>query len=188
MADYYKILGLNKDASSENIRRAYRLKAKQFHPDINKGADAKILFQQINEAYHFLIDIDKRRFYDFKLKQDITLYKKYGKNYQDRYKTQDSSYKTNNNEGYQSYSYYTSYTRSKSDVETDNIIKKFNLYTDNFLFYIMLFIGFITIIFGIKDLFLIKWKGPENVTGILFGLSYTSILLYWWYLRKKTKK
>lgn len=62
--DYYEILGLNKDASDDDIKKAYRKLAKKFHPDVNKeeGADKK--FQEINEANEVLSDPDKRAKYD----------------------------------------------------------------------------------------------------------------------------
>lgn len=53
--DYYHVLGLSSSASVEEIRKAYRKKARQFHPDINHAADAKDLFILITEAYDFLI-------------------------------------------------------------------------------------------------------------------------------------
>jgi len=63
--DYYKILGVSKDASPEEIKRAYRKLALKYHPDRNKGnkaAEAK--FKEINEAYAVLSDPEKRRQYD----------------------------------------------------------------------------------------------------------------------------
>ncbi len=63
--DYYKILGVNKDVSEEEIKKAYRKLARKLHPDINpndKGAHQK--FQQLNEANEVLSDAGKRKKYD----------------------------------------------------------------------------------------------------------------------------
>lgn len=62
--DYYKILGVSRDAKTEEIRKAYRKLAKQYHPDINKEAGAEEKYKEINEAYEVLKDEEKRRKYD----------------------------------------------------------------------------------------------------------------------------
>ena len=63
--DYYEVLGVAKTASEDELKKAYRKLAKQYHPDMNpgdKGAEAK--FKEINEAYEVLSDKDKRAKYD----------------------------------------------------------------------------------------------------------------------------
>jgi curved DNA-binding protein len=62
--DYYSILNVPRSASAEEIQRAYRKLARQYHPDVNKdpGADAK--FKQLGEAYEVLKDPEKRKLYD----------------------------------------------------------------------------------------------------------------------------
>jgi len=63
--DYYKILGVNKNAEKEEIKKAYRKLARQYHPDVNpdnKAAEEK--FKELNEAYEVLSDPDKRKKYD----------------------------------------------------------------------------------------------------------------------------
>lgn len=63
--DYYQILGLNKDATSEEVKKAYRKLARKYHPDINpNNEEAKKKFQQINEAHEVLSDPEKREKYD----------------------------------------------------------------------------------------------------------------------------
>ena len=63
--DYYKILGIKRDATQEEIKKAYRRLAKRFHPDLNKDdPQAKSRFQEINEANEVLGDPEKRRRYD----------------------------------------------------------------------------------------------------------------------------
>src|SRR6185369_2317233 len=62
--DYYKALGVDKNASQEAIQRAYRKLARKYHPDINRARDAEEKFKQINEAYEVLGDPDKRTKYD----------------------------------------------------------------------------------------------------------------------------
>ena len=65
--DYYDILGVQRDASDEELKKAYRKQAKKYHPDLNKGAAAKEAeerFKEVNEAYSVLSDADKRAHYD----------------------------------------------------------------------------------------------------------------------------
>ncbi len=63
--DYYKILGVSRNATSEEIKKAYRKLAAKYHPDRNKGnPQAEEKFKEINEAYQVLKDEEKRKWYD----------------------------------------------------------------------------------------------------------------------------
>ena len=62
--DYYEVLGVSKGASEEAVRKAFRKKAMEFHPDRNKTPQAEAKFKEVNEAYQVLIDPQKRAQYD----------------------------------------------------------------------------------------------------------------------------
>ncbi|MGQ9735964.1 MAG: DnaJ C-terminal domain-containing protein [Thermaceae bacterium] len=64
MKDYYAILGVQRNATQEEIKRAYKRLARQYHPDVNKSPEAEEKFKEINEAYAVLSDPEKRRIYD----------------------------------------------------------------------------------------------------------------------------
>ena len=65
--DYYEVLGLKKDATDADIKRAYRKLAAQYHPDVNHDPGAEEKFKEINEANEVLSDPDKRARYDLSL-------------------------------------------------------------------------------------------------------------------------
>ena len=62
--DYYSTLGVSKQATPDEIQKAYRKLARRYHPDINKSGKAEVRFKEINEAYEVLKDPEKRSHYD----------------------------------------------------------------------------------------------------------------------------
>ena len=62
--DYYAIMGVARDASADDIKRAYRKLARKYHPDVSKEPDAEARFKEVGEAYEVLRDPEKRAAYD----------------------------------------------------------------------------------------------------------------------------
>lgn len=62
--DYYKVLGIDKNATADEVKKAYRKLARKYHPDVSKDADAEARFKEVAEAYEVLRDPEKRKLYD----------------------------------------------------------------------------------------------------------------------------
>jgi curved DNA-binding protein len=62
--DYYEVLGVARDATASDIKRAYRKLASKYHPDVSKEADSEAKFKEVGEAYEVLKDTEKRAAYD----------------------------------------------------------------------------------------------------------------------------
>lgn len=62
--DFYDVLGVSKDASQDEIKKAYRRLSKKYHPDLNDSPDADAKFKEVAEAYETLSDESKRSNYD----------------------------------------------------------------------------------------------------------------------------
>ena len=62
--DYYEVIGVDRNATADEIRKAYRRLARKYHPDVNKSEDAATRFAEMQEAYEVLSDAEKRKAYD----------------------------------------------------------------------------------------------------------------------------
>ena len=98
MMDFYELLGVKKDATKEEIKKAYRDMVKRYHPDVNKSDEASKIIISLNEAKETLLDDDKRCEYD-KLLNDINHSKTYS-NDSTSYSAKKEEYKENYSESY----------------------------------------------------------------------------------------
>ena len=175
MSDYYKILGIPVNATEEQIKSAYRKKAKQFHPDVSQSRGSNIRFQLLSEAYRTLIHRDKRRKYDVKLKYGIETRSRHRE--REHYKRYGTS--TGQKPGT---SYHYSFFRSKKKLKKD----KKTIFFDNTLFGFMLMIGAYALLYSISELLSGNWDSVENgIQGLIFSVSYLILLVYGWILYKK---
>ena len=63
-ADYYGLLKIRRDATQDEVKRAYRRLARELHPDVNPDPETQERFKEITQAYEVLSDTEKRRMYD----------------------------------------------------------------------------------------------------------------------------
>jgi len=168
--NYYKILGVSRTASSEAIKRAYRSKAKSFHPDVYTGKSSKEQFQLINEAYQVLKDEKKRRLYDYRLKQGLyrpTVYNQQGRS--TRY--------------HSSYARRPHYAYRKSGFDSKSY--KYEKIFDSIIFTFMVLAGIYAIGFGFYRLFYARVEGVDPLKGIIAGVIFTFAIIFGWLARKR---
>lgn len=171
MKNYYKILGVSRTASSESIKRAYRSKAKDFHPDVYNDKSSKEQFQLINEAYQVLKDDKKRRLYDYRLKQGFNRPRVYNQPRKNPYY-------------YSSYAQRAYYAYRKADSASKNY-KYYEKIFDNILFTFMALAGIYAVGFGFYRLFYDQVDGVNPLTGIIVGVIFTFVIIFGWIARKR---
>jgi len=155
MKNYYKILGVNKHSTNNDIKSSYRNLAKKYHPDVNKEQDAKKKFQSIAEAYEILSDKNKKDTYD-RILEDI-IHKKYS---EEKEKSDD----------YKKYRSWENSAKEKakqySEMPLDDILKQLKIVAENvFTHYVILgMFGVAPLLFG----------GPFGliIGGVVFYLYY----------------
>ena len=96
--NYYELLGVNENATKEEIKKAYKTQMKKWHPDINKSEEAPEMSIKLNEAKETLLDDDKRKAYDLSLRKEVNdNYNKFNrsqKSNDDTYTSYDHTYHT----------------------------------------------------------------------------------------------
>jgi hypothetical protein len=137
--DFYKILEVTRDASPDDIKRAYRTKAKLVHPDVNNSPKANEVFAVVTEAYEVLSDDQKRYLHDVKL------------NYIDSARTEAERKKqyygsSVKNDSYTNFHYdWNSFEKAAYREKTDEDYYKKSPFFYNLFFASGMFLGFIII-------------------------------------------
>lgn len=186
--DYYKILDIPRTASLDDIKKAYRLKAKLVHPDVNNSPKANEVFAVVSEAYDALCDEQKRYMHDIKLNyidsEKINAERK-RQYYGSSVKNDTFSNPANTNFDY-NWNGFSQYTYKE---KTDDDYYKQSPFLYNLFFASGMFIGFIIIIvsiygtlknywplpfvlISISGVILVKegWKGMMRKSSMLSGL------------------
>lgn len=166
--DYYKILGINHFANQDDVRRAFREKAKSLHPDINPDLRAHEDFKKINEAYQVLCNEEKRRMYDMRLRNGFPSQKVYYRPGKVKYRARGDKY-----------------ARYDREEDANPKMEKIEKYFDLILFLTLLFAGCFAMIYGLYRLLVKQPEEINSVPGILMGFVITVMLIIIWKYKKK---
>jgi DnaJ-class molecular chaperone len=171
MANYYQILGINRNAGIEEIKRAYRKLALQYHPDKNKSKNAESMFILIHQAYQTLTDSKKREQYNLSLDFGISielLKKKEEKAQKEREKKYGTAHK-----------YDTDIkNRKKGNTFSKKDEKQFEQ-LEKFMFFVLIIISFYGVVLGFKHMFFEEWENFDHpVAGLIFALLFPTLLIY----------
>ncbi|MBL4656801.1 MAG: DnaJ domain-containing protein [Flavobacteriales bacterium] len=173
MINYYKILGISKAASSEEIKEAYRKKALRYHPDVNSSPRAHDKFQEINEAYSTLNDPVSKEKYDIVLQYGFDGIAKAIRK-QKSPVPKDRAYAPKSAEFMRDY-----YERKSKPVKKTRQV----LMIENILFLSMVGIGVAAFYFAYQDLEGEQWQEKmPGLSGLIFSVSFLILLAMGWKL------
>lgn len=139
-----------------------------FHPDKNPSPDSKLQFQKIQEAYRTLSNFEKRKKYDTWLMYGGSVLQEKGPNPDQPVRRRSRGQTVRNRPGYQS----KDFVRKEKEPDHD-----FSM-MERYMFYSLLLIGIAAIFLAIRDLVWGEWTGINSLTGIVFGLSFTILLVF----------
>ncbi len=150
------------------VRKAFREKAKNIHPDVNRNHNANGDFQRLNEAYQVLIDSHKRSIYDVRLKHGMHSEKIH-------YRPGNVYYRGNGSK----------YARKEYEENTNPSATRFEKYFDLFLFLTLTLAGSYSLFYGLYRLIINPTEEVNPYPGIVLGIVFTSLMIVVW--NKKIK-
>lgn len=172
MIDFYELLGIKRQATKEEIKNAYRLMAKKYHPDVNNSEEANKIIISLNEAKEVLLNNQKRREYDALL-DNISHSKQFSDDKSETYRTRTKEYKNYYSNVYiTKWEYFLNYLRNG----LDNIFKK---YVKSILVFLnfLLFLVIKGLLFGFVFLITIISPLVDYLAGIIMFLAVLSLFL-----------
>jgi curved DNA-binding protein CbpA len=172
--DYYQVLGITRFADLDEVRRAFRQKAKLLHPDLNNNPGANEEFKRINEAYQVLHNPEKRRIYDLQLLNGfpaaIVYYRPAGAA-KVRYRAKGDKY-----------AHYKSRRQAEERYDTFEKIFDFTLLTLVFI------LGCLGLLYGLYRMYIQPHEDIDPYPGIIMGLLVISMIVFFLFMRKKTEE
>ena len=146
MMDFYELLGIKRDATKEEIKKAYREMAKKYHPDVNKSKDSNQIIISLNEAKSTLLNDEKRKEYD-RLLNDIDHSKQYSKNPNETCDTKKENYKEEYKESYITrWQFFIHYLKFGIDKKLVKIIKSMLVVINSIIFFLLKAIIFVILV------------------------------------------
>jgi len=171
LKNYYDILGLQKNSTKLEIKKAYRILAFKFHPDKNPSVIENEQFKQINEAYSILSDEFKRRNYDLNYEyiSDSLNSKK------PRDEAYYNKYQRGRNANYRKPNY-----PPRKKVSHRKEFRKL----EYFMFYVLLSFGAIGFINSCSDLYYFGIEKSNGINGLFFSIIFSGLLIIVWKVKK----
>lgn len=165
--NYYDILGVDRNADESRIRRAYRIRAKQLHPDVNRTSRAKKDFQLVNEAYQVLRNPEKRRVYDLRLSRGI----------QGRRVYYRPGPMAGRGPGHGARPHYS---RSQQHHTYHRKPSRMEKIFDQVMFVFMMLVGLTALFYGLYTVSGEPEEGVNPYLAITFGVFFTVLFLFGW--------
>lgn len=163
--DYYKILDISRTASLDDIKKAYRIKAKLVHPDVNDSPKANEVFAVVSEAYDVLCDDQKRYLHDIKLNYFDA--EKVNAERKRQYYGSSAKNDSFSNTGNTNFDYnWNSFGQYSQKGKTDEEYYKKSPWLYNMFFVSGMFIGFLIIFVSIYGTFKNYWPVPFVLISI----------------------
>ena len=182
LVNYYELLGVSKDVTEEEIRKAYKIQMKKWHPDINQSPDAMDMSMKINEAKEVLLDPLKRKDYDdFLNKKEEQTYQRYSNYKQPTKETPQEEVQVEPQEKMVTkWEYLREYLKNKNINIFRRIIGLIFVLLESFLCFIIkyLIIGLTFLCFFLSDIIIIAYNYLYPLVILL--IIYT---IYLWQLK-----
>lgn len=145
MVDFYKLLDVNKNASKQEIKTAYREMVKKYHPDVNKDAESSKIIISLNEAKEILLDDDKRKEYDLLL-DEIEHSKQFSKDKNETYSAKTKEYKETYSDTYVTkWQFFINYLKNGMDSAFIKFIKSLLVFINHLFFTALRIISYFVI-------------------------------------------
>ena len=172
MINYYELLNVDRKASEEDIKRAYRSMAKKYHPDINKSPEASKIIVSLNEAKDTLLDPVKRRDYDALL-DGMANSKQYSKNKSETYSTKRNEYREAHSDTYVTrWQFFVNYIKYSTDKWFVKLFKSLLVGISTVFFFIVKWISI-----GIAYLFEMSGSLIDFIAIILVFIGVVSLIV-----------